>query len=448
MFTSCLADLGKKDETATSAADSAEIGPSNSSEETTSRGTGGGVTLREPTTTTTSSSQEPSNEPIAPYPPEVDPNKKTLDIYLIAGQSNATGCTSITDLNAAYARSDEMENGFSHVFYAGNSRSNGAEPRDRVLDWQKTTMGLGMSAKHFGPEAGMAVALSDYYNEETGRYAGIIKYAYGGSSLLNKTSDSTSKDGNWVSPSYQKTLSPSQVVEATGKMYRNFLAQVETNIREVLSQEGFMEAYGFEAVRICGLYWMQGCNDKSQPSEYDKAFAYFVKDVRLDLSAMMKEITNSTDDCGASSTPIVVGTISETQNLNSASVASVNKTFINLQKSFATKYQNCYVVDNSKFVITRWVNNAQVVVGSDQWHWNQTDMLDIGVNVGEALLRGAGYTVDENRNHWYPTDNATSAQIVHENYMELYYPTDTAWREKTVEDFKTAPLGILNVKLK
>jgi hypothetical protein len=58
------------------------------------------------------------------------------------------------------------------------------------------------------------------------------------------------------------------------------------------------------------------------------------------------------------------------------------------------------------------------------------------------------YTVDENRNHWYPTNNKTAAQIVHENYMELFYPTETAWREKTVQDFKMAALGVLNAKLK
>ena len=58
------------------------------------------------------------------------------------------------------------------------------------------------------------------------------------------------------------------------------------------------------------------------------------------------------------------------------------------------------------------------------------------------------YTIDENRNHWYPTDNKVTEQIIHETYMELYYPTETAWREKTVADFKTATMGILNVKLK
>lgn len=58
------------------------------------------------------------------------------------------------------------------------------------------------------------------------------------------------------------------------------------------------------------------------------------------------------------------------------------------------------------------------------------------------------YTVDENRNHWYPTDNETSAEIVRQNYLELFYPTETQWREKTVEDFTAATLGVLNAKLK
>ena len=71
--------------------------------------------------------------------------------------------------------------------------------------------------------------------------------------------------------------------------------------------------------------------------------------------------------------------------------------------------------------------------------------------IGDAFfdtILSLKYTIDENRNHWYPTNNKTSAQVVHENYMELYYPTETAWREKTVEDFKTATFGVLNTKLK
>ena len=71
--------------------------------------------------------------------------------------------------------------------------------------------------------------------------------------------------------------------------------------------------------------------------------------------------------------------------------------------------------------------------------------------IGDAFfdtILSLKYTIDENRNHWYPTSNATSAEVVRQNYMELFYPTETAWREKTVEDFTTAALGVLNAKLK
>ena len=71
--------------------------------------------------------------------------------------------------------------------------------------------------------------------------------------------------------------------------------------------------------------------------------------------------------------------------------------------------------------------------------------------IGDAFfdtILSLKYTVDENRNHWYPTSNAISAEIVRQNYFELFYPTETAWREKTVEDFKAATFGVLNAKLK
>jgi hypothetical protein len=58
------------------------------------------------------------------------------------------------------------------------------------------------------------------------------------------------------------------------------------------------------------------------------------------------------------------------------------------------------------------------------------------------------YTVDENRQYWHPSKSKTTAEIVKEHYNELYYPTETKWREKTVEDFKAATNGVLKTKLK
>ena len=58
------------------------------------------------------------------------------------------------------------------------------------------------------------------------------------------------------------------------------------------------------------------------------------------------------------------------------------------------------------------------------------------------------FTVDENRQHWYPTSDPITAEMVKQNYYELFYPTETQWREKTVQDFKDATFGVLGAKLK
>lgn len=313
---------------------------------------------------------------------------KSIDIYLIAGQSNAAGCTRIKDFNAAYEWAPELKTGYANIHYAGNSRNNSSGVRDTDRKWQRTTLGLGIylgnSNRYVGPEAGMAKALSLYYNEETGKEAGFIKYAFGGSSLLNNVTGSTHQDGNWVSPSYARYLGKDYNYgkTATGRMYRNFIDQVEKNLLELYEYGGYTE------INIKGLYWMQGCANKSNPSEYKIAFEYFCSDVRADLSKLALTLTGGQSDLGAANMPIIVGTISQTQNLTSANTASVNITFIEMQKKLPETIENCYVVDNSQYPITRWndTTGKAEIIGSDQWHWNQADALTIGENVGKLIL--------------------------------------------------------------
>ena len=57
------------------------------------------------------------------------------------------------------------------------------------------------------------------------------------------------------------------------------------------------------------------------------------------------------------------------------------------------------------------------------------------------------YTIEENQNHWNPSNNATTNEIIKERYQELFYPTEKNWREKTVEDFAKACKGVLKAKL-
>ena len=58
------------------------------------------------------------------------------------------------------------------------------------------------------------------------------------------------------------------------------------------------------------------------------------------------------------------------------------------------------------------------------------------------------YTVDENRQHRFPTNNKVTEEIVRQNYFELFYPTETQWRTKTIEDFTSAFSGVLKAKVK
>ena len=57
------------------------------------------------------------------------------------------------------------------------------------------------------------------------------------------------------------------------------------------------------------------------------------------------------------------------------------------------------------------------------------------------------YTVEENQNHWYPSENKVTNETVYERYHEMFYPTEKEWREKTIEDFVRACKGVLDAKL-
>lgn len=57
------------------------------------------------------------------------------------------------------------------------------------------------------------------------------------------------------------------------------------------------------------------------------------------------------------------------------------------------------------------------------------------------------YTIEENQNHWNPSSDSITNEIIKERYQELFYPTEKKWREKTVEDFKKACEGVLKAKL-
>ena len=134
---------------------------------------------------------------------KTESTEKEIDIYFIAGQSNAAGSTVIKNADEIYADYPELKTGTNpYILYAGNSAGN--SPNNTVTyDWGSVKLGLGASSTKMGPEVGMAKELSKYYNAETGKVAGIIKYAHGGTGLAN-TEANGNRDGNWSPPSYSE----------------------------------------------------------------------------------------------------------------------------------------------------------------------------------------------------------------------------------------------------
>lgn len=113
--------------------------------------------------------------------------ENTVDVIVLAGQSN---CEGFTNNSYLFTQSNEDENnlyqnGFPHCFINFQGIEN------KTDGFKNVKTGYGYSQNHFGIEVGMAKKLYDS-NKEKDVY--FIKYAIGGSTLYN----------DWYSPSSSK----------------------------------------------------------------------------------------------------------------------------------------------------------------------------------------------------------------------------------------------------
>jgi hypothetical protein len=320
--------------------------------------------------------------------------EKEIDIYLIAGQSNANGTTKITNGDEIYEDFPALQNGVPNVHYAGNARSDkGGTVVDRKFDWQPVKLGMGYQSNRMGPEAGMAKVFSTYYNEESGKECGILKMAHGGTGLCNTGGNGSNAFGDWSPPSFSKWPDENLSIKNkyVGGCYRAFISEVRQRLSEL------QEYGGYTKINIKGLYWMQGCNDtwryKTDKISYPKAFSCLVSDLRRDVAEIVNELQGN--DGGAANMPFFIGTISRTYRMRNddpngtpEATAARNLPFIEMQKKLAEDNENCYVVDNSVYDVMRWDYelNKAVVVGTDEAHWGQADCYQIGQNVGKMML--------------------------------------------------------------
>ena len=302
-------------------------------------------------------------------------NGKSIDIYIVAGQSNGSGYTKInvSTLTTLWNRASV---GNRNVLYAGRAEytSNGATMANEMT-WCNARAGQGIGAGSMGVEVGMAKVLYDeYYNEDSEKVAGILKFAHGGTSLFDNKGGENAASGNWVSPSYaqQNGLSYSGL---TGGLYRKLLEQVEKNVEELYD-------LGYTDVNIKGMFWMQGESDRSKPMEYADALELFVSDIRRDLGELMDE--------DLSALPFMVGEISRTSGSADEDTVKVNEMFIAMQRDLEYEIPNLYVIASGQFEINKWdeSTNSSVIdpYQNDAWHWNTECMFAIGELVGQCIV--------------------------------------------------------------
>ncbi|MBE6537600.1 MAG: sialate O-acetylesterase [Ruminococcaceae bacterium] len=179
---------------------------------------------------------------------------KKARVILLAGQSNACGCSRDEYLkqNVSEEKYAEYQNGYDNV-YINYSVTNYEQSGEFV----KCGANQGEPGGYFGPELGMAEKLNELYPDET---FFIVKFAWGGSNLHEQ----------WRS---QSSFGKS------GELYRNFISFVHTSMDYLISKN--------YDVKIEGLCWMQGESDATterHAKRYERLSKDFVKDIRSRLS--------------------------------------------------------------------------------------------------------------------------------------------------------------------
>ena len=317
------------------------------------------------------SSSESSGDTDSSSTPETG---KSIDLYIIAGQSNATGHTKFDETVLASLWKD-YKVGSENILYRGRAEytNNVNTPQvstgvNEVTMWTNAKAGQGKTTAHMGAEVGMASVLSSsYYTGD--KVCGIVKYAHGGTSIFNSTSGENAANGNWVPPSYASAKGL-KYEGLTGNLYRNLIDEVSYSIR-------ILERNGYDDININGVFWMQGEADRGNPAEYKTALTCLINDIRNDLGELVGE--------DLSDLAFMIGEISRTSGSAKAETVATNEAFISMQRDVANTMDNVYAIASSAFEIN-WLEGGEDKNGQDKWHWTTEHMFCIGELVAECIL--------------------------------------------------------------
>lgn len=281
---------------------------------------------------------------------------KRIDVYLIAGQSNAVGMARLDLLDDQYKRE------YPHVWLFNG----GDGPREEHLRWVPVRPGQGSIAvgiPMFGPELGMASAL-----QRADAPVAFIKYAHGGTAIYRNADLNNKPDNhdNWHGPwdGVAPAADLSQVNEGTsGRLYTECLMTIRAGLAQLREQ-------GYTPV-IRGLAWMQGETDGEIQFNNDKhqAAPVYAHNLSALFAAFRWELS---DIAGQDLThmPIVFGEI----NRFSRCICQA-EAIVAAQMAVGREPGNHLVL----------TEDLPIDPAIDEWHWNGNEEFFLGVRFGETL---------------------------------------------------------------
>ena len=286
-------------------------------------------------------------------------NKGEIQVWLIAGQSNAVGYGEEIPEDAK--TDPRFTEGFDNVIAYGRLAA-----EDQTA-FAPVKVGMGKNTTSVGAEIGIASALGN-----SDEMHAVIKYAVGATKLHPMNA------ATWTSPSYIEAVQNDDDTAndinskwtKVGDYYDTFMKTVEEGL-------ALLVAEGYTPV-IKGLWWMQGeaetTLDADWAPEYEKLLTYLVDDMRADLAKIANDPTLNGED----PMPFVIGKI----NRNPATTEPAQQEKVEIvnaaQAKVSEKRANVSVVDAKK---------AYSFYQYDSWHYNTETQMYLGEQFVAEVLK-------------------------------------------------------------
>ena len=269
-------------------------------------------------------------------PKQLDLNKTYDDVYLIMGQSNASGCSPYQYLESSHPE-------IYAKYTKGNEKVLLSYDCDEHIqkDFVSTKFGTGNTDQFFGPEVGIAESLNQ--KEET-QY--LIKASYSGSCLQTQ----------YVNKNGQKL-----------NLYNRYIKFIKGQLKSLENQG--------KSPRVRGVFWMQGESDSFllDDSDYQKVEQYFLDYIRIDLNDWIYDYFNFVD-----------------AYINNSLICWPEPERINgAKQNIASSNEHCYCIKTNgedAEAITLYLKN-QSGEGEDVAHYDSKSMLLLGQTAGLYLQK-------------------------------------------------------------